>query len=84
MNNLKTNLMHVAHLSSAVTVGICIAYIDLSVQTLGVIAGFTGLLYVAYAAVEEREFRNSRNPVAEQAAKATGFDLSTLDNLDRD
>lgn len=82
--NIKNNLGQIAHLSSAVTVGICIAYIDLSAKTLAVVAGFSAFLYVAYSAVEEREFRNSRNPVAEQAAKATGFDLSTLDNLDRD
>ena len=83
MNNLKTNLMQVAHLSGAVTIGICIAYIDLSVKILAVVAGFSAFLYIAHSVIEEREFRNSRNPVAEQAAKATGFDLSSLDNLDR-
>jgi hypothetical protein len=83
MKNLKSNLMQLAHLSGAITVGICIAYIDLSVKILAVVAGFTALLYIAHSLVEQREFHNSQNPVAEQAAKATGFDLSSLDNLDR-
>jgi len=83
MNKIRNGLIQVAHLCSAITIGICIAYIDLSAKPLIIIAVFTGLLYLAYGYLEELEIRKSRNPIAERAARKTGFDLSTLDKMDR-
>jgi ribose/xylose/arabinose/galactoside ABC-type transport system permease subunit len=82
MKNLKNNLAQVAHLSGAVTVGIVIAYIDLSVKTLAIVASFTAALWFAYAYLEEKEYA-SDTPIADQVAAAQGFDLSSLDKRDR-
>ena len=79
---IKSSLAHLAHLSAAVIVGICIShYQDWTAQGIAIFGLFTVALYMAdwYYNLRPYELGYSDNPIGDEVARELNINIDQLD-----